>query len=100
MLIDGSVPLQAAVPSNQVLIKGVTLLGCRAGEALRRNPSLAEPRARALAELAMAGKIRPHVSHVFGLHDTALAFQALLNREVVGRVVITIDGPTVHSATL
>ncbi len=36
------------IPSNIVLIKGATVYGCRAGEAVRQNPNLHEPRMRQL----------------------------------------------------
>jgi len=47
--------------TNLVLIKGASVLGVRAGEAVRKNPVLGEVRLKALTEWAEAGKIRPNV---------------------------------------
>ena len=45
--------------TNLLMIKGASVLGVRAGEAVRRNPALGEVRIKALTEWAEAGKIRP-----------------------------------------
>src|SRR5437868_7682668 len=49
--------------TNLLLIKGASVLGVRAGEAVRKNPALGEIRIRKLLEWAEQGKIRPNVSH-------------------------------------
>ena len=45
--------------TNLLLIKGASVLGVRAGEAVRKNPALGETRIKALTEWAEAGNIRP-----------------------------------------
>ena len=57
--------------TNLLMIKGASVLGVRAGEAVRRNPALGEVRIKALTEWAEAGKIRPNVSHRIPLEDFA-----------------------------
>ena len=57
--------------TNLLLIKGASVLGVRAGEAVRQNPALGEERMRALMEWAEAGKIRPNISHRLPLEDYA-----------------------------
>src|SRR4029077_21165692 len=57
--------------TNLLLIKGASVLGVRAGEAVRKNPELGEVRQRKLLEWAEAGKIRPNVSHRLPLQDYA-----------------------------
>ena len=42
--------------TNLVLIKGASVLGVRAGEAVRRNPALGEERLKALLAWAEAGQ--------------------------------------------
>jgi len=71
-----------------LLIKGASVLGVRAGEAVRRNPALGEARMRALNEWAEAGKIRPHISHRLPLKDYAKAMRLLVDREAIGRVAL------------
>src|SRR5713226_9084771 len=74
--------------TNLVLIKGASVLGVRAGEAVRRNPALGEVRIKALTEWAEAGKIRPNVSHRLPLENYAQAMRLLIDRKAIGRVAL------------
>jgi len=74
--------------TNLLLIKGASVLGVRAGEAVRRNPALGEARIRTLLEWAEQGKIRPNVSHRMPLEDYAAAMQLLVDRKAIGRVAL------------
>jgi NADPH2:quinone reductase len=74
--------------TNLLLIKGASVLGVRAGEAVRRNPASGEARLKALLEWAEAGKIRPHVSHRLPLEDYAQAMRLLVDRKAIGRVAL------------
>ena len=75
--------------TNLLLIKGASVLGVRAGEAVRKNPALGEVRIRQLLEWAEQGKIRPNVSHRLPLEDYAAAMQLLVDRKAIGRVALT-----------
>jgi NADPH2:quinone reductase len=70
------------------MIKGASVLGVRAGEAVRKNPALGEVRLKALMEWAEAGKIRPHISHRLPLEDFAKAMRLLIDRKAIGRVAL------------
>jgi NADPH:quinone reductase len=74
--------------TNLLLIKGASVLGVRAGEAVRRNPALGEARIKALLAWAEAGKIRPNVSHRLPLEDYAQAMRLLIDRKAIGRVAL------------
>jgi NADPH2:quinone reductase len=74
--------------TNLLLIKGASVLGVRAGEAVRQNPALAEVRLKALLAWAEAGKIRPNVSHRLPLQDYAQAMRLLIERKAIGRVAL------------
>jgi NADPH:quinone reductase len=74
--------------TNLVLIKGASVLGVRAGEAVRRNPALGDVRLKALTAWAEAGKIRPHISHRLPLEDYAQAMRLLIDRKAIGRVAL------------
>jgi NADPH2:quinone reductase len=74
--------------TNLLLIKGASVLGVRAGEAVRRKPVLGEMRLKALLEWAEAGKIRPNVSHRLPLEDYAKAMRLLVDRKAIGRVAL------------
>ena len=75
--------------TNLLLIKGASVLGVRAGEAVRRNPAAGEARISKLLEWAEAGKLRPHVSHRLPLEDYAQAMRLLIDRKAIGRVALT-----------
>src|SRR2546423_12937945 len=77
--------------TNLLLIKGASVLGVRAGEAVRKNPALGEVRIRQLLEWAEQGKIRPNVSHRLPLEDYARAMWLLIDRKAIGRVALTMD---------
>jgi NADPH2:quinone reductase len=75
--------------TNLLLIKGASVLGVRAGEAVRKNPALGEARLKALLEWAEAGKVRPNISHRLPLEQWAAGMQLLVNRKAIGRVALT-----------
>jgi NADPH2:quinone reductase len=77
--------------TNLVLIKGASVLGVRAGEAARRDPTIGEARLKTLFAWAEAGKIRPNVSHRLPLADVAQAMRLLKERKAIGRVALMID---------
>jgi NADPH2:quinone reductase len=75
--------------TNLLLIKGASVLGVRAGEAVRRDPAAGEARIGKLLEWAEAGKLRPHVSHRLPLENFAEAMRLLIDRKAIGRVALT-----------
>jgi NADPH:quinone reductase len=85
---SGTVP---QFPANHALIKGYSLIGLRAGEASRRDPSLAAHTSVEMKKLAEAGIMRPHISHHLPLDQTREALLALERREAIGRVVVTMQ---------
>ena len=74
--------------TNLVLIKGASVLGVRAGETSRKNPSIGEERTTALLRWAEAGKVRPHIYHRLPLEDCAQAMRLLIDRKAIGRVAL------------
>jgi NADPH:quinone reductase len=74
--------------TNLLLIKGASLLGVRAGEAMRRNPEIGKARFEALLGWAEAGKVRPHISHRLPLEEYAAAMRLLIDRKAIGRVAL------------
>jgi NADPH:quinone reductase len=74
--------------TNLLLIKGASVLGVRAGEAVRKNPALGEARQQALLQWAEEGRIRPNISHRLPLEDFASAMRLLIERKAIGRVAL------------
>jgi len=78
--------------SNHILIKGLSVLGVRAGETiLRHSPELGRDYVEELPRLAGLGVMRPHISHRFPMDRAADAFRVLIDRKVVGKAVIEMD---------
>jgi NADPH:quinone reductase len=77
-------------PANHALIKGYSLMGLRAGESTRRDPTLARATQGALSDLASAGIMRPHISHRFSLNQAAEAFAVIEDKKAIGRVIVVI----------
>ncbi len=76
--------------TNLVLIKGASVLGVRAGEAVRKNPSLGTARQEMLSRLANEGRISPNISHRMPLKDYAAAMRLLMDRRAIGRVALMV----------
>jgi NADPH2:quinone reductase len=74
--------------TNLLLIKGASVIGVRAGEAVRRDPALGQVRLKALLQWAEEGKLRPNVSHRVPLEDYAKAMWLLIDRKAIGRVAL------------
>ncbi len=74
--------------TNLLMIKGASVLGVRAGEAVRKNPALGEVRFKTLSEWAETGKVRPNISHRLPLEDYAKAMRLLIERKAIGRVAL------------
>jgi len=74
--------------TNLLMIKGASVLGVRAGEAVRKNPALGEARLKALTAWAEAGRIRPNISHRLPLEHYAPAMRLLMDRKAIGRVAL------------
>ena len=74
---------------NYALIKGLSIIGCRAGEARRNDPAAGNQEIEELLAMANAGKLHPHVSHVLPLERAVEGMELLLARKVIGKAVLT-----------
>lgn len=81
----GTIP---SVPMNYPLIKGLQIIGVRAGEYGRRFPDHAREDRAALATIAAEGAARPHAHAAFPLSEWRRAFAMVEGRQVVGRVIL------------
>lgn len=79
-------------PGNLILIKQISVIGVRAGEFGRRDPTAGKQVADQLYALACAGQIDPHVCAEFPLDRAVDAMQLLQNRGVIGKAVVTMNG--------
>jgi NADPH2:quinone reductase len=77
----------AEVATNIPLIKGYSLVGLRAGEYARRFPERGKAINAAIRELAEAGRISPAIDRTLPLSRWREGFEAMADRELVGKVV-------------
>jgi NADPH:quinone reductase len=76
------------VPLNLTLLKGCQIVGVFLGAMTGKEPDLRDEIERELlAELA-AGRINPHVSRRYSLDAAPQALRDMLDRKVVGKIVI------------
>ncbi|TLP46966.1 NADPH:quinone oxidoreductase family protein [Cohaesibacter sp. CAU 1516] len=84
---SGTIP---KMPLNLVMLKSVDLLGVFWGEAIVRNPEEHAQNMALIMQWVSEGKLKPHLHQSYPLEDTAKAIAAIQNREVKGKVVITL----------
>lgn len=77
----------AEIATNIPLIKGFSVVGLRAGEYARRFPERGAAINAEIANLAAAGRIAPAIDRVLPLSRWRDGFEAMANRELVGKVV-------------
>jgi NADPH:quinone reductase len=91
LLVIGFTGGIGSAKTNLLLIKGASVLGVRAGEAVRKDPALGEVRLKALLKWAEEGKLRPNVSHRLPLEDYTKAMRLLIDRKAIGRVALVMS---------
>ncbi|MEQ1754060.1 MAG: NADPH:quinone oxidoreductase family protein [Micropepsaceae bacterium] len=84
----GRIPM---IGANMPLIKGFSVVGVRAGEYGRQFPDRGAQNLRAVNDLAMSGKVRPHVHAVLPLEKALEAMALLQTRQVIGKAVLSMD---------
>lgn len=83
--VAGRIP---EIAVNIPLIKGFSVVGVRAGEYARRFPERGARIAQAIDQLASEGRITPHVERILPLAAWREAFEAMANREIIGKLVL------------
>ena len=80
-----------ALPLNLTLLKSVSVIGVFWGAAGARDPAGHAANMAELMALYAAGKIKPRVSKTYPLERAHEAIQALGDRSVMGKVVVTVE---------
>jgi NADPH2:quinone reductase len=78
-----------SVPANMILLKNISVTGVVWGAQAARDPVLVSDQQRELLGWYEAGRLRPRISATFPLIEAAAAMNALLGRNVVGKIVLT-----------
>lgn len=87
-LIVGFVGGIPAVPLNRLLLKGIEVVGVRAGEFGRRDPAGGRANIEAIDRLAATGKLHPHIGLEVPLAEVGHAFAAMVNGTLTGKAVV------------
>jgi NADPH2:quinone reductase len=82
----------AQLATNIALIKGISVLGVRAGEYARQFPDRGRENLDAIWRLAAEGKTRPYIHAELPLENAVDGFRMLQDRQVTGKLVVNIDG--------
>lgn len=82
---SGEIP---RIPLNLVLLKGVVVKGFEFRTFAEHVPDAARRDREELAQLFATGQVRPHVSAVYPLEQTAQALRAMADRQALGKIVI------------
>ena len=78
----------ALARTNYLLIKGIEAIGVRIGGLSEAHPEIAVANINTLVELAGRGKLKPRIWRRFPLEAAADAIQALIDRKVIGKVLL------------
>ncbi len=77
------------VPLNIPLLKGCSVVGVFWGEFTKREPDLNKSNNQELMDLFDQGKISPHIHKVYPLGQAGDALNELLQKRVIGKVVLS-----------
>jgi len=84
---SGDIP---ALPANLMLLKSCDVVGVFWGAWTMRDPQGAKKNFERLFQWWEAGELQPNVSHSFPLEQASDALYAMINREVIGKAVLTV----------
>ncbi len=82
----------AQLPTNLALIKGFSLMGVRAGEYGRQFPDRGRENIATIWQWAREGRTHPRIHAEYPLEAAQHAFQALIDRQVLGKIILRPSG--------
>lgn len=82
---NGEIP---KLPLNLMLLKGASVVGVFWGDFCNREPQNFRKDLGEMFELLKQGKLRPHISARYPLKDGARAIEDMMNRKVMGKVIV------------
>ncbi|MEH6645816.1 NADPH:quinone oxidoreductase family protein [Sulfitobacter sp.] len=85
---SGEIP---QIPANILLVKNMTVLGLYIGGYAKLNPKALTDSFETLIDWYLAGKIKPHVSHILPLGEANEGLDLLRTRKATGKVVIDLE---------
>ncbi|XP_047341652.1 quinone oxidoreductase-like protein 2 homolog [Impatiens glandulifera] len=91
---SGEVPV---IPANIALVKNWTIHGLYWGSYKIHQPGVLEDSLKELLSWLASGKISINISHAYSLKEANLAFAAIRDRKVIGKVMIICDNKAAKS---
>jgi NADPH2:quinone reductase len=85
---SGEVP---QIPANIVMVKNLNILGLFWGGYKKFKPKVLTDSFKALIDWYVAGKLKPHVSHILPLEQANEALDLLRTRKATGKVVVRVS---------
>ncbi len=82
---SGDIP---RLPLNLTLLKEASIIGVWYGTWAEKHPGQFVQNVQELERMVEGGQLRPHCSESFALEDFELAFRAITERRVLGKVVL------------
>jgi len=79
----------AQAKTNHLLVKDAEVIGFTVGALERHDPMWSAQVQRVIVSWLAAGRIQPYISHRLPLERTGEALRLILQREVIGKAVIT-----------
>ena len=79
----------ALAKTNHLLVKDASVIGYTVGGLQQHNPELAAKNSRVLMDWLASGRIKPYVSHTLPMDAIHDAYQLIVDRKVIGKVMIT-----------
>lgn len=78
----------AKIPMNLPLLKGCQIVGVFWGSFVAREPAKNMANTMEIIQWFAAGKLKPHIDHVYALADAPQALQDMMDRKVRGKIVV------------
>jgi NADPH:quinone reductase len=79
----------ALAKTNHLLVKDAAVIGYTLGGLQRHDPELNARNSEVLMGWLESGRINPFISHILSMDDVIEAYQLLVDRKVVGKVILT-----------
>lgn len=78
------------IPLNLPLLKEAEIVGVFWGSFAMKEPQANMANSMQLMQWHAEGKLKPHIHHTYNLKDTSQALEQMMQRKVMGKMVVTI----------
>ena len=79
----------ALAKTNHLLVKDASVIGYTVNSLQQKRPALFDEYAETLVDYLVKGLIKPHISHRYKMDEIVQAFQVIIDRQVIGKVLVT-----------